>query len=62
MPLYEYTCERERCGVTHACLRLAKDRNDEFNCRICGYICKRVVTVPGKLNGPTPKFHQRGKE
>ena len=59
MPLYEYKCAK--CGHTFEWYVPARGYPDPM-CPKCNGHCARQVTAPGLVQGPTPKFHQRGKD
>ena len=57
-PVYEYMCVK--CGHTSMRVRPIDDRKLPTQCDMCGYACKRMISVPAEpRGGDTPKFHRR---
>lgn len=55
MPIYEFICTNDDCGLEFQDLiSLIEATNDQF-CPTCGDLCERLISAPGGFQGlPTP--------
>lgn len=51
MPSYEYICPS--CGTTTLKIVPIRDRDNTDECKNCGVMVKRAITMPERVWGPT---------
>ena len=59
MPLYEFTCQNEKCGHMTERRQPIADATKVVQCPKCGSDALKVWSVPSepRIPGGTPKFH-----